>query len=152
MMLLFPGQAVHCHLFMSFLALPSFSFSHPTVNMEIVFVSLCVYTLACMHIYTCAFVQRPLMSVCYTALNANLCSAPVWMQFVQEGHVVSAEKTSPSSISSINKHTPSFCCSIDSQSSVFSHLFSPLVALSHHPLKTQQDFYWPYYSELPLSL
>ena len=38
-----------------------------------------------------------------------------------------AEKTSPSSI---NKHTPSSWCCIDSQSSVFTHLFSPSVALS----------------------
>lgn len=81
-MLLFPGQAVHCHLFMSFFALPSFSFSHPTVNMEIVFVSLCIYT----HMLAWISIHVPLcrdllMSVFYTAVNASLRCAPAWIQW-----------------------------------------------------------------------
>lgn len=102
-MLLFPGQAVHCHLFMRFFfALPSISFSHPTVNMEIVFVSFCVYTHTCMHISIHVPLCGLLMSVFYTAFSANFCLAPVWIQQAHQGHVTPAVKTSPSSI---NKHT-----------------------------------------------
>lgn len=39
--------------FFFFLFLPSLHFSHPTVNMEMVFGSLCVHTRACVHIFTC---------------------------------------------------------------------------------------------------
>lgn len=68
-------------IYEGFFALPSFSFSHPTVNMEIVFVSLFVYTHPCMHIYTYTLCRDPLMSVFYTVLNADLCCAPAWMQW-----------------------------------------------------------------------
>lgn len=36
-----------------FFFLPSLSFSHPTVNMEMPFGSWCVHTRACVHIFTC---------------------------------------------------------------------------------------------------
>lgn len=58
-MLLFPGQAVHCHLFMSFFfALPSlFLFSPNSKYGNCVCQFVFIHTHSHMHIYTCGFVQ-----------------------------------------------------------------------------------------------
>lgn len=128
-MLLFPGQAVHCHLFMrTSFALPSFSFPSPTVNMEIVFVSLRVDTHASMHIFTCAFVQRSFNVCLFYCVECKLVPCLCWDAVGGGGSCGSSteRKLFPSSI---NKHTSSSCCSINSQSSLHTDLFSPSVSV-----------------------
>lgn len=139
MMLLFPGQAVHCHLFMrGFFALPSFPY--PTVNMEIVFVSLCVYTHPCMHIFTCAFVQRS-FNVCllyYIECKLVRCLS---LDAVGVGGSCGSSRENffhPPSINTL-PHPVAV--------STVNHLSSQTCSLL---LKTQPYFYYHYYSELPL--
>lgn len=95
-MLLFPGQAVHCHLFMRLFCPPLLHLFSPNTKYGNC-VSQFVHVYTQTHTYACISIHVPLyrdllMSVSFTAVNANLCCTPWWMRWTREGPVNPAEK------------------------------------------------------------
>lgn len=103
MMLLFPVQAAHCHLFMRvfFFFWPTSS-PHPLplplllTQQEIwkLCLSVCVCTWTCVHILPCAFVSRSLNVCPLLCIECKLVlEPPAWLQPVHEGHSSLPDKT-----------------------------------------------------------
>lgn len=139
-----------------FFALPSFPFSHPTVNMEIVFVSWCVHTHISIHGPLC---RDLLMSFFYTVVNANLCCScsdamgaegVMWLLLLHPPSINTLPHlVAVLTVNHLCLHTLSMVSLSPSPS--LSVCLSLSLSLSLI-LLVQPAFYCHYYIELPLSL